>query len=299
VDAATTAARFKALSALVRSDPGADRYPGDASQDHLRTISRAELEQLADTRTIVAGFRVPERSISTTWVADRYLDALRAEPRIELAMATRVLGVRPTQSAGQERWQLQTDTPVDGDFDAVVNALWSGRLAIDADVGLPPEPGWSHRYRVSLFVRTHRPVEAPSMVVSTGPFGDIKNYNGRDFYLSWYPAGLLVESRAVLPAQPGPMDDVARSAIIEAVRAGLGASIPQTHDILDSAESVQVQGGWVFAQGHGSLADPASTLHRRDRFGIVQRGTYWSVDTGKYSTAPWLARQVADGVAGG
>jgi hypothetical protein len=296
VDAATTVRRFEALSALVRSHPGADRYPGDASRARLQALSRTELERLADTDTIVAGFRVPERSISTTWVADRYVDALRAEPRIEQAMGTRVLGVRPTESAGRERWRLRTDTPIDGDFDAVVNALWAGRLAIDADVGLQPEPGWSHRYRVSLFVRTGCPVDARSLVVSTGPFGDIKNYNGRDFYLSWYPAGLLLESRDTLPAEPEPASTSARSAIIDAIRAGLGASIPQTHAILDNAESVQVQGGWVFAQGHGSLAYQASTLHRRDRFGIVRRGTYWSVDTGKYSTAPWLARQVAAGV---
>jgi hypothetical protein len=293
VDAATTARRFKIVSDLVRSHPGAERYPGDASRGRLHALSRAERERVAGNDTIVAGFRVPERSISTTWVADRYVDALHAEPRIERAMGTRVLGVQPTDTCGNGRWRLRTDTPIDGDFDAVVNALWAGRLAIDADVGLQPEPGWSHRYRVSLFVRTRCAVDAPSLVVATGPFGDIKNYNGRDFYLSWYPAGLLVESRDMLPTAPAPVGACARSAIIDAIRAGLGASIPQTHAILDNAESVQVQGGWVFAQGHGSLADPASTVHRRDRFGIVRRGTYWSVDTGKYSTAPWLARQVA------
>jgi hypothetical protein len=29
----------------------------------------------------------------------------------------------------------------------------------------------------------------------------------------------------------------------------------------------------------------------------VQRGGYFSVDTGKYSVAPWLARRVADRLA--
>ncbi len=40
----------------------------------------------------------------------------------------------------------------------------------------------------------------------------------------------------------------------------------------------------------------ASTLHRRDRIGIVRHGNYVSVDTGKYSVAPWLARTIADGL---
>lgn len=293
VDAETTCARFEAMSALVRACPGSDRYPGDASRARSRALSPAELGRLVDTRSIQAGFRVPERSISTRWVADRYIEALRAAPRIELAMATRVLGVGPVPTAARERWRLDTDVPVDGTFDAVVNALWSGRLAVDASLGLQPQPGWSHRFRLSLFVRTHRPMEAHSMVVATGPFGDIKNYNGRDFYLSWYPAGLLVEGLAVPPPELPLLGDADRLHIADAIRAGLGALIPVTHEILEQAESVQVEGGWVFAQGQGSLADPAASLHRRDRFGVIERGTYFSVDTGKYSIAPWLARQIA------
>jgi hypothetical protein len=45
----------------------------------------------------------------------------------------------------------------------------------------------------------------------------------------------------------------------------------------------------VFAHGGGSLADPAAALHQRDRFGVRRAGNWYSVDTGKYSTAPWLA----------
>ena len=44
----------------------------------------------------------------------------------------------------------------------------------------------------------------------------------------------------------------------------------------------------------GSRADPASTPYRRDRVGITRAGAYFSVDTGKYSIAPWLASEVAN-----
>ena len=33
----------------------------------------------------------------------------------------------------------------------------------------------------------------------------------------------------------------------------------------DSGTAPEVQGGWVYALGQGSLADSASTPHRRDR----------------------------------
>jgi len=39
------------------------------------------------------------------------------------------------------------------------------------------------------------------------------------------------------------------------------------------------------------LANVASTIHRRDRIGIYQHGTYITVDTGKYSMAPLLAEK--------
>ena len=60
---------------------------------------------------------------------------------------------------------------------------------------------WSHRYRRCLFVRTRHTVDVPSAIVAVGPFGDVKNYNGRDFYLSWYPVGLVAEGNELGPAR--------------------------------------------------------------------------------------------------
>jgi len=51
-------------------------------------------------------------------------------------------------------------------------------------------------------------------------------------------------------------------------------------------------------RGTGALDDRRSGLHRRDRYGVQRRGTYHSVDTGKYSTAPWLAQVLATEIAG-
>jgi len=283
---------FEALSDVVRACGAAGSYLVDVSGSGVSKLSKPELEAVADTRTIRAGFRVPERSVSTHWIADRYLEALRGEPAIEWRMSTRVSGV----VADDGGWRIATvarpgDAPVDGVFDTVVNALWEGRLEVDASAGLAPEPGWSHRYRQSLFVRTRDEVAAPSAVIATGPFGDVKNYNGRDFYLSWYPHGLRAEGCG---ASPPALDDRSEAGIVEAICESLCELLPPVRGIIDGAESIRLEGGWVFAMGRGALSDPASGLHRRDRFGIRQAGRYFSVDTGKYSTAPALAREVAD-----
>lgn len=279
---------FAAVSQLVREADGARGYLVDVSAARARALSRAEIAELADPDEIVAGFSAPERSVATVALADRLAAALAAEPRIAFRGNTHVSRVREDDGG----WSVEGEP-----FDWVVNALWHGRLAVDAAAGLAPAPGWSHRYRVSAFIRTIRAIEAPSAVVAIGPFGDVKNYNGRDFYVSWYPAGLLAESAALAPPAPPRLDGASKQRIAADIARGLGRLVPGVNEVFGSAERVEIEGGYVFAQGDGSLADPAATLHRRDRFGVRRRGKYISVDTGKYSTAPLIARELANEIA--
>ena len=175
-----------------------------------------------------------------------------------------------------------------------MNALWNGRLPIDVTAGIDPEPPWTHRYRQCVFVRTRSPCDLPSALVAVGPFGDVKNYNGRDFYISWYPVGLDGPGRPSSNSSATPLPTGALAdEFIARVRAALEPLMPGIGRLFDDAESAVVHGGFVFAQGSGSLDDPRSGLHRRDRYGVQRRGSYYSVDTGKYSTAPWLARELA------
>lgn len=74
-------------------------------------------------------------------VADLFVETLAAEPRIEQLMSRRIAAVAPMDSPGQ-RWQVETSS-VEGDctlrpFDAVVNALWEGRGAVDNGLGIAP-----------------------------------------------------------------------------------------------------------------------------------------------------------------
>ena len=289
---------FEALGDLIRSDPAAPDYLVDVSNARVRELAPSELEAVADPEYVTGGFTVPERSVSTRWVADRFVAALLAEPGIELKTSTRVRGVRSDDPSLRGRLVVITDSGEDGSFDHVVNALWEGRPRIDSTVGIPPDDEWSYRYRLALFIRTGRQVDVPSAVICTGPFGDIKNYNGRDFYVSWYPAGLLAVGTDLDPPPVPLPDPTERDGIIREVFAQLGQIIPSVGDISEHAEEVRLEGGWVFAVGSGDLGDANSTLHRRDRIGIKRTGSYFSVDTGKYSVAPWLARRVTDAISG-
>jgi hypothetical protein len=135
-------------------------------------------------------------------------------------------------------------------------------------------------------------------VVGVGPFGDIKNYNQRDFYLSWYSTGLVAEGHSMILCRPPPLSADDERRFVREVGSSLAKLIPSSANILAAAEHVNVRGGFVFAQGQGSIGDPRSTLHRRDRFGVRRLGNYYSVDTGKYSTAPWIAANLASSICG-
>lgn len=296
VGVSDTRAYFETLIELIRSHAEASDYLVDLSAAQIVELSQREVGEIVDPEFVTAGFVVPERSIATQWVADRFVDAVAAESGIELRMATRVLGV-DAADRGRQSYRVDTHSGAEGPFDAVVNALWEGRPRVDSTLGLQHDRGLSHRYRLALFIETRRPVQAPSVLLCTGAFGDIKNYNGREFYVSWYPAGLVASGEGIDPPKIPQLNAAARQSITDETLDQMGRLIPSVGEIRAQAEVIRLEGGWVFAQGEGELGDPRSTLHRRDRIGIKQSGTYFSVDTGKYSVAPWLALQVAKAIA--
>jgi FAD dependent oxidoreductase len=298
VDPGTIRRHFHDVTELVRGHPAACEYLVDVSGAEVRPLSRHEIQELADPDRVIAGYQVPERSVRTTWIADRFLDALRAERGIDFAMNTRISAVRPAGTDIDGRWILQSEPRVGATFDVVVNALWESGIAIDSTVGLRPEANWSHRFRLSLFARTDRPVNLPSAVIATGPFGDIKNYTNQDFYLSWYYVGLLAEGADIAPPPIPALTVSDRQRIIHSIVENLSDLIPRVREIAENSVEMVLEGGWVFAIGEGSLADLRSTLHRRHRFGLRRAGSYVSINTGKYSIAPWLAREAADRIMG-
>jgi len=280
------------VAAMVVACPGADRYLVDVSSCSVERLTPNELAAICDSSLVVAGYRVPERSVDTQIVADAFVAALRATASIETAWSRRVTGVTP-ESGASGRWFVHTTDTRHGPFDAVVNALWHGRPAIDASVGHRTDIDPQHRYRVSVFAHTRYVVDAPCAVLNVGPFGDVKSYDGQRFYLSWYPLGLLARAESVVPPTVPERDGAAATELADAVFAALAEHLPWVERIRSAADQMRVEGGWVYSQGRGVLDDPRAGVHQRNRLGITNAGTYYSVDTGKYSVAPTLADRLA------
>lgn len=281
---------FDRLTEILRDNAGQGRYLRPLENARVRRLGAAELADVANPDRVLAGFTVPERSVDTRWFADRLCAALEAESGISSHLGFHVAGV--AREGG--RMFVETEAGREGPFDIVVNALWHGRPAVDRSLGIATESDWSHRYRVSAFIRTEQPVRAGSAVLAVGPFGDVKNYDGRNFYVSWYPAGLLAEGRGIAPPECQAPEGAEKDQVLKAIRDGITRELPMVSSIFEAATDIRVEGGYVFARGHGSLSDPKSTIHGRSRFGVTYCDGYMTVDTGKYSSAPIIAKTLAE-----
>jgi hypothetical protein len=59
----------------------------------------------------------------------------------------------------------------------------------------------------------------------------------------------------------------------------------------------RVTSGIVFAWGETDIDDRDSALHKRNDIGVETRGRYHTVNTGKFTTAPLIATEVAARIA--
>jgi len=64
-----------------------ETYLSDLSPGVVRRLSPSELAQVSCSDEVVAGFRVNEVSVSTVPIADLLVEAVRAEPRIDVSRA--------------------------------------------------------------------------------------------------------------------------------------------------------------------------------------------------------------------
>jgi hypothetical protein len=134
----------------------------------------------------------------------------------------------------------------------------------------------------------------PSATIVLGPFGDIVNYGTGDFYFSWYPAGMLGSSREISPpeweTQPPDADRLRRDTI-----AALSKIVPAIGRLSrEEISAAAISGGTIFAWGQTDIDDADSALHERYAIGPRSFGRFHSIDTGKLTTAPLFAKQMAD-----
>jgi glycine/D-amino acid oxidase-like deaminating enzyme len=290
--------RIAALNAELAARPGTRYFGLDAARP-LRRIATADRAARFGP-DVTAAFESSEVAVDSRALGHALAKRLVEEPAIDLRLDSEVLAAEP--GADGVRLTTRQDGATETvRYDHVVNASWEDLLRIDATAGVEAPPGSSFRWRQAL--RLHRPgggrdLEPCSVVL--GPFGDVVRFPDGDLWLSWYPVGRrgMVTSLSPPPAwsdEPSPED-------AEDVRWGTFAALRDLIPALDAIAKVDVasatvHAGIVYARGTTDIHDPGSGFHERHAIGPRSYGSYHTIDTGKYTTAPLFARRIAERVA--
>ena len=273
---------------------GRDCYFGIDLSVAPRRLPHAALESRFDPTYVTAAFDTGEIAIDAVAMAMSIRRRIAEDPRIDVRTSRKITAVEDDGA----RLRVHSTGIDSGDsdresFSSVVNALWDGRLAIDAMRGVHPGRKWIHRFKHGIRFRLAETATLPSVTIVLGPFGDLVAYGGGLYYLSWYPACMTAHSDALVPpnwrTQP---DEPCRAKIVTESFAALGAIIPQLQSV--RPHDIKVRGGVIVAWGATDIDDRASELHRRHDIGVHSYGSYHSIDPGKLTMAPHFAAICAD-----
>jgi FAD dependent oxidoreductase len=178
--------------------------------------------------------------------------------------------------------------------DLLVNCLWENRLWVDKMLGFGVVRPWIYRLKYRLLGEFIKPVSVPSTTFVLGPFGDVVTYPNGRVYLSWYPACMQHTSHDLAPPEAwaascrGEVSVAKQQSLLRQVTEEFGAIV----DIFDLIKIDTIDAGIIFSWGDADIHQPKSELHRRHEIGIHAHEGYFSIDTGKFTSAPFFAKQL-------
>jgi hypothetical protein len=281
-----------------RSNGSPDTYFGQDLRRPLAVWTRDIIAGEFDPNIAAAVVQTPEIAIDPIDVMAQIRTRIDMDPLIEVRLAHEVEGITRGGQKMIIHGSTQRDAFAEG-FDQAVNALWEGRLAIDAKMGLAPKRPWLHRLKFGIKLKSPGPDKAPrSCTVISGPFGEVVNYPDGTIYLTWYPHCVREFSSDVTPPlwDTHPRSEVSRKIVVDTV-SSMSQFIWKLGELGEEQISgAQVKGGPIFAWGKTDIYDPESELHRRYDIGILSEGAYHSIDPGKLTMAPFFADACAERV---
>jgi len=277
---------------------GVGTYLGLAHDHLFEVIPAGAVAGVHAGGKVVAAAHTVEAAVDPVALRALIVDAVEADDGIACHFRHRVSSIEPTPAgfrvagdAAKGPWTL--------DGEIVVNCCWDGRLALDAELGLAPQRPWVHRLKYRLLGQLPDELaHLPSLTFVLGPYGDIVVTLRRPTYVSWYPACMRGWSSQVVP--PGEWEAAcagyARRETTEAIASRALREFADVIPGLDRFRVTHVDAGVIFSWGSTDINETWSELHLRHEIGLGQRDGYFSIDTGKLTTAPLFARALGAAV---
>jgi len=183
-------------------------------------------------------------------------------------------------------------------FDVVINCLWDSRLKIDEQMGLLPTYKWVYRlkYRV-LAELPKQQTNINSLTIVQGSYGDIVTYKNHPLaYMSWYPACLQGWSQDIQPPAAWESARIENAGTIKSKEIafntlkGFDSVLPG----ISMASIKKVSAGVIYSRGNTDITDHQSELHERHDIGVQAMDGYFTINTGKFTSAPSNAIALAN-----
>lgn len=226
-------------------------------------------------------FETPERAVDPRMLCRHLERAVTAEPLIEVLTGHRVDDLETTLAG----FSLEVSTRsgrVSLSTSQVANCAWEGRSALDRRA-FGEEIEQCYRIKHQVVVRGGDTGELRPLTLVQGPYGDIVPWPNGDIYVSWYPV-----SRTHFGDSPAgrPKADIE---VARRTRKKMSVLIPAL------ADSAIVDHGacYIVAQGKTDIADRRSGLHSRNQNAITESQGWWSLSSGKLTTAPLASERCA------
>lgn len=297
-----------------------DAYLGRRHERFHAPNPSGEHRRLFSERTTLGSVRTEERSVSPAAVAGILRRAVAGDPRITFMGNATVESASCRADGDVDVDVTRTGTRASRRYAAVANCLWDDRLRVDHTAGINETRRWLFRYKATITIRATLAEcgAIPSATGVVGPYGDVVNHGDGSFYLSWYPSCKRAQTggrdgsalhgavhrgalrrglRAIAAAVPGTCEFIAavghRGLVKESLLA-LAEYVPAIVGLLPHTRASQVGGGIIYALGSTDIDDTGSLLHQRSGIGPAAHGSYVTVDTGKYCTAPMFAVETAE-----
>lgn len=281
--------------AHITDNPTLD-YLGRRPENLYRKSNRVS-PRFNDSR-VIGSFQTAELAIDTQVMAKYLRAALHESESIQILTGLHVEGV--VRRSDKLCVEASSDTGIwRHDFEQVVNALWDGRIEIDHTYGLPTQPGWVYRLKYRVIVRLPRElIDAPSVTMVLGPYGDVVIRPDQTAYLSWYPVGLKGWSHHRKPPDDWQHDcsGASKGASAAYIAKETLNAIDDWYPGIGNSKTLRVDAGVICAYGETDVDDYSSALHTRTQSGITSDNGYHSVDPGKLTTAPFFGHLAARAV---
>ena len=240
---------------------------------------------------VTAAFDTAESCLDQASISRLLHYSVNSNPNIEVQLNCEITEIKEGQSGS---WTVNCKTAKQDKFqiagESVFNCLWEARGLFDASIGLDIKRNETMRLKYGVMVQRNDVLDQTgSLVIVHGAFGTIVKHDySPSVFLSWYPACI----KGILPLQPLPSDwaaaisgSVGREKLFEIAKANLEGFKEILPDIGDPLPT-WAGAGVILAEGTRDIDLANSDFHRRDEPAIASKGTYYSVSTSKFTSAP-------------